>query len=209
MNNCIKLISKVYLIMLIIPLVSLLIINNILVFAEDKQQQTAIITSDINDPSFFSFFEKINNEKINNVTESPIVMSPIVSESITESPVINKSNRTLSQDIQVLMMLDIPELKENLMDTKESIADGKIEESLIDVTDIENQFILLQNKTTFTGDFQKIKESIAQRDISKALDDITNIQKKIIKAETEVFKAQLSNPELMTEEDEEDNGDAN
>jgi hypothetical protein len=95
------------------------------------------------------------------------------------------------------------------MDTKESIADGKIEESLIDVTDIENQFILLQNKTTFTGDFQKIKESIAQRDISKALDDITNIQKKIIKAETEVFKAQLSNPELMTEEDEEDNGDAN
>jgi hypothetical protein len=107
------------------------------------------------------------------------------------------------------MKLDIPELKENLMDTKESIADGKIEESLIDVTDIENQFILLQNKTTFTGDFQKIKESIAQRDISKALDDITNIQKKIIKAETEVFKAQLSNPELMTEEDEEDNGDAN
>jgi hypothetical protein len=201
--------------MLIIPVVvSLLIISNILVFAEDKQQdqkqqQTATITSDINGPSFFSFFEKINNEKINNVTESPIVMSPIVSESITESPVINKSNLTLSQDTQVLMMLDIPELNENLMDTKESIADGKIEESLIDVTDIENQFILLQNKTTFTGDFQKIKESIAQRDISKALDDITNIQKKIIKAETEVFKARLSNPELMTGEDEEDNGDDN
>lgn len=205
MNNCIKSISKVYLIMLIIPVVvSLLIISNILVFAEDKQQQTATITSDINGPSFFSFFEKINN-----VTESPIVMSPIVSESITESPIINKSTRTLSQDIQVLMKLDIPELKENLMDTKESIADGKIEESLIDVTDIENQFILLQNKTTFTGDFQKIKESIAQRDLSKALDDITNIQKKIIKAETELFKAQLSNPELMTGEDEEDNGDAN
>jgi hypothetical protein len=192
--------------MLIIPVVvSLLIISNILVFAEDKQQQTATITSDINGPSFFSFFEKINN-----VTESPIVMSPIVSENIiTESPVINKSNRTLSQDIQVLMMLDIPELNENLMDTKESIADGKIEESLTDVTDIEKQFILLQNKTTFTGDFQKIKESIAQRDLSKALDDITNIQKEIIKAETEVYKAQLSNRELMTGEDEEDNGDAN
>lgn len=191
--------------MLIIPVVvSLLIISNILVFAEDKQQQTATITSDINGPSFFSFFEKINN-----VTESPIVMSPIVIESITESPVINKSNLTLSQDIQVLMMLDIPELNENLMDTKESIADRKIEESLIDVTDIENQFILLQNKTTFTGDFQKIKESIAQRDISKALDDITNIQKEIIRAETEVFKAQLSNPELMNGEDEEDNGDVN
>jgi predicted MPP superfamily phosphohydrolase len=81
MNNCIKLISKVYLIMLI-PLVSLLVTSNILIFAEDKQpqqqqqQQSVTIASDVKDPSFFTFFEQIKN-----ATESAIV-----SDNATESP---------------------------------------------------------------------------------------------------------------------------
>jgi hypothetical protein len=118
-------------------------------------------------------------------------------------------NQTMSQDTQVLMTLGIPELKENLMDAKESLADGEIEEALTGITDVENQFLLLQNKTKLTGDFQKIKESVSQRDIAKALDDITKAQNEIIKAETEVFKAQLSNPELITGQDDEENGDGN
>ena len=118
-------------------------------------------------------------------------------------------NQTMSQDTQVLMTLGIPELKENLMDAKESLADGEIEEALTGITDVENQFLLLQNKTKLTGDFQKIKESVSQRDIAKALDDITKAQNEIIKAETEVFKAQLSNPELVTGQDDEENGDGN
>ena len=72
MNNCIKSISKVYLIILI-PLAFLLVISNILIFAEDKpqqqqQKQNITIASDVKDPSFFSFFEKIKN-----ATESAIV----------------------------------------------------------------------------------------------------------------------------------------
>jgi hypothetical protein len=94
------------------------------------------------------------------------------------------------------MLANIPELKEIVMDVKESIADGETEEALIDVTDIQNEFLLLQNKTTFTEDFQKIKDDISNRDFAKALDDITDIQKKIIKIETEIFKAQISNPIL-------------
>jgi hypothetical protein len=203
MNNSVKSISKNYLIILI-SVVSLLVTSTILIFAEDEQQQNTTFASDIKDPSFFSFFEKITN-----ATESAIVTSPNVSVNVTKSPIINKQNRALSQDIQVLIMADIPELNDNLMDAKESIADGEIEESLTDVTDIENQFILFPNKTTFTGDFQKIKESISQRDLAKALEDITNIQNKVIKAETEIFKAQSSNPELMIGQDEKDNGDGN
>jgi hypothetical protein len=187
MNNCIKSISKVYLILLI-PLVSLLIINNIVVFAQEQQgqqqQQNVNIASYKDDSSFFSFFEKIKNP------------NSIVSENVKESPVINKQNGSLNQDIKVLMLANIPELKEIVMDVKESIADGEIEEALIDVTDIQNEFLLLQNKTTFTEDFQKIKDDISNRDFAKALDDITDIQKKIIKIETEIFKAQISNPIL-------------
>ena len=95
------------------------------------------------------------------------------------------------------------------MDAKESLADGDIEEALTDVIDLENQFLLLQNKTKLTGDFQKIKEDISNTDFKKALDDITKIQAAVIKAETAVIKAQLSNLELMAKQDEEKNGDAN
>src|SRR5215212_3251825 len=111
MNNFINSISKVYLIILI-PLVSLLVISNILIFAEDtqqqqqQQQQNVTIASDVKDPSFFSFFEKMKNTTI----------SPIVRDNTTESLDINAQNHTIDQDTQVLMMLDIPELKEALMD---------------------------------------------------------------------------------------------
>jgi hypothetical protein len=72
MYNYIQSISKVYLIILI-PLAYLLVISNILIFAEDKphqqqQKQNITIASDVKDNSFFSFFEKIKNS-----TESAIV----------------------------------------------------------------------------------------------------------------------------------------
>jgi hypothetical protein len=222
-NICIESISKVCLILLI-SLVSLLFISNILVFAEDKkqeqqyQEQEATISPDSKDQSLFTFFENfkkaINNSfVIENVKESTVIMKnakiiPVVMMNAKESTVISTQNM-MSRDGQVLMMLDIPDLTEKLMNTKESVADAKIEESLIGITEIENQFLLLQNKATFTGDFQKIKESLAQRDLAKALDYITNIQIEIIKAETEIFKTQLSNLELVSGEDNENNRDVN
>ncbi|HEX2407701.1 MAG TPA: hypothetical protein VHJ38_10915 [Nitrososphaeraceae archaeon] len=116
-------------------------------------------------------------------------------------------NQTMSQDAQALMALDIPELKDNLMTVKEALANGEREDALTGITDVENQLLLLQNKTTFTEDIQKIKDSISKTDLKKALDDITNIQNGIIKAETEVFKAQLANPELMAAQQDNDNGE--
>ncbi|MGE5634684.1 MAG: hypothetical protein ACM3VV_05590 [Deltaproteobacteria bacterium] len=106
-------------------------------------------------------------------------------------------NQTMSQNAQALMALDIPELKDNLMNVKEALANGNREDALTGITDVENQLLLLQNKTTFTEDIQNIKDSISKTDLKKALDDITNIQNGVIKAETEVFKAQLANPGLM------------
>ena len=128
----------------------------------------------------------------------------IIKDNTIESPVIKAQNHTMSQDTQVLMMLDIPELKENLIDTKESLADGDIKEALTGILDVENQFLLLQNKTKLTENFQKIKEAISKTDFKKALDYITKIQTAVIKSETEVFKAHL-----MTKQEEEENKDAN
>src|SRR5919107_973591 len=98
MNNCIKSISKIYLIMLM-SVVSFLVTSNIFIFAaENEQQQTVTITSDSKDSSFFPFFEQIKNK-----TESAAILpSPNVSEKVTETPIINKQNHVLSQDIQVL-----------------------------------------------------------------------------------------------------------
>jgi hypothetical protein len=113
-------------------------------------------------------------------------------------------NQTMSQDAQALMALDIPEVRDNLIAAKESLANGEIADALTGITDLENQLILLQNKTTFTEDIQKIKNAISKSDLNKALDEITNIQTGILKAETEISKAQLANPELMAAQQDEE-----
>ena len=113
-------------------------------------------------------------------------------------------NQTMSQDAKALMALDIPEIRDNLVAAKQSLANGDKEEALTGITDLENQLILLQNQTTFTEDIQKIKNAISKSDLKKALDDITNIQTGIVKAETEIFKVQLANPELMAAQQDND-----
>ena len=85
-------------------------------------------------------------------------------------------NQTMSQNAQALMAVDIPELKDDLSVSKLDLSNGNIEEALTGITGIENQLLLLQNKTTFTGDFSKIKESLSKGDFAKALDDITNVK---------------------------------
>ena len=100
----------------------------------------------------------------------------------------------MSKDAQALMTLDIPVIKEQLMNAKQSLVNGNTEEALAGITDVEIPLLLLQNKPSFVGDIQEIKNSISKADINKALDDLTKIQADILKAETETLKAQLANP---------------
>jgi muramidase (phage lysozyme) len=109
-------------------------------------------------------------------------------------------NQTMSPDTQALMAFDIPEIKDNIMDAKEALANGNTEEALTAITDVENQLLTVQPQPKFTEDFQKIKDSIAQADLSKALDDISNVQTELLKAETEVFKAGLPTPQQMMQQ---------
>ena len=106
------------------------------------------------------------------------------------------------------MTLDFPELKGNLMDSKDALANNDTEEALTTVTDVENQVLVLKVKPSFADDIQKVKDSISKADINKALDDFTKVQTDVLKAENEVFKAQLANPQLkVSQQDNDDNQD--
>ena len=104
-------------------------------------------------------------------------------------------NQTMSKETQALMTLDIPVIKEQLMNAKQSLVNGNTEEALEGITDVEIPLLLLQTKPSFVGDLQEIKNSISKKDVNKALDDLTKIQTDIVKGETETLKAQLANPQ--------------
>jgi hypothetical protein len=115
------------------------------------------------------------------------------------------ANQTMSKETQALMTLDIPVIKEQLMNAKQSLVNGNTEEALAGITDVEIPLLLLQNKPSFVGDLQEIKNSISKADINKALDDLTKIQAEILKAETESLKTQLANP-MLSQQNNDDQG---
>ena len=118
------------------------------------------------------------------------------------------ANQTISAETQALMSLDFPEIKENLMDSKDAIANNDTEEALTIVTDVENQVLVLKVKPSFADNIKNIKDSISKADNNKALDDLTKVQTDVLKAENEVFKAQLANPQLkVAQQDNDDNQD--
>jgi len=104
-------------------------------------------------------------------------------------------NQTMSKETQALMALDIPTIKEQLMNAKQSLVNGNTDEALAGITDVEIPLLLAQNKPSFVGDLQEIKNSISEKNVNKALDDLTKVQTDIVKAETEILKAQLTNPQ--------------
>lgn len=114
-------------------------------------------------------------------------------------------NQTMSKDTQALMTIDLPELKDTLMNAKNALANNDTEEALTTVTDLENQLLVLEPKPKFVDNIQKIKDSISKADTTKALDDLTKVETDVLNAENEVFKAQLANPQLKVSQQE--NGD--
>jgi hypothetical protein len=121
-------------------------------------------------------------------------MTNTTSASVQNQTAQSGQNQTIGKETQVLMTLDIPVIKEQLMNAKQALVNGNIEEALGGITDVEIPLLLLQNKPPFVGDLQEIKNSISKKDINKALDDLTKIQSDILKAEAETLKAQLVNP---------------
>jgi hypothetical protein len=96
------------------------------------------------------------------------------------------------------MKVNLIELKDALMKVNLAIVDGNLQEALTDVRDIESQ--LLQVKpmpTKFLDNIHKAINAIAREDINKALNTLTGIQVTILKAENQIFKAAVANPQVM------------
>jgi hypothetical protein len=118
----------------------------------------------------------------------------------------NATNPTTSQQpsqsmnltAQALMKIDIVDLKNNLMNAKLAILNGDHEEALTVVRDVETQLLLIKpSPTKFLSDLHKITNAITKSNIDKSLDSLTKVQVDILKAENQLFKTAVTNPQIM------------
>ena len=119
----------------------------------------------------------------------------------------NSTNQTTPQQqqgqnmnltAQALMKVNIFELKDTLTKAKLAIIDGHLLEALTGVRNVETQLLLIKpSHTKFLSDMHKAVYAIARADIGKSLDTLTKIQLDILKVENQIFKAAVTNPQVM------------
>jgi len=109
-----------------------------------------------------------------------------------------QQGQNMNLTAQALMKVNIFELKDTMMKAKLAIIDGHLLEALTDVRNVETQLLLVKpSPTKFLSDIHKAVYAIAKSDIDKSLDILTKIQLDIIKAENQIFKAAVTNPQVM------------
>jgi hypothetical protein len=112
----------------------------------------------------------------------------------TTSPQQQQMNITA----QALMETDIVQIKDTLAKAKLEIIQGNLKEALQDVRDVETQLLLIESSPTkLLSNIHKTINAIAKSNIDKALDTLTNVQVTILKAENQIFKAAVANPQVM------------
>ena len=110
-----------------------------------------------------------------------------------------QQNQNANLTAQALMKTDIVALKNTLMNAQLAIVDGNIKQALKDVMDLETQLILLKPSppTKLINNIHKAIAAISTSEIDKSLNTLTNIQVSILKAENLIFKAAVTNPQVM------------
>jgi hypothetical protein len=110
----------------------------------------------------------------------------------------SQQNQNLNMTAQALMKVDVFEIKDNLMKAKLAIVEGNLDDALTGVRDVETELFLIEpSPTKFLNDIHKAIYSIDRSDIDKSLDTLTKIQVTILKAENQIFKAAVANPQVM------------
>ena len=111
-------------------------------------------------------------------------------------------NQNMNVTAQALMKVDIFELKDTLMKAKLAIVDENFKEALTGVRDVESQLLLLEpSPTKFLSVLHKAIKTIDSSDINKSLDTLTRIQVTILKAENQIFKAAVADPQMIQQFD--------
>jgi hypothetical protein len=118
------------------------------------------------------------------------------------APQQQQQNQNMNVTSQALMKVDIFELKDTLMKAKLAIVDENFKEALTAVRDVESQLLEIEpSPTKFLSVLHKAIQAIDSSDIDKSLDTLTRIQVTILKAETQIFKAAVADPQVMQQFD--------
>jgi hypothetical protein len=128
----------------------------------------------------------------------PSLLENVQAEINSTSQIPLQQNQNMNSTTEALMKVNIFELKYALMEVNLAIVDGDFKEALTGVRDIESQ--LLQVKpmpTKLLDNIHKAINAIAREDTDKALNTLTGIQVTILKAENQIFKAAVANPQMM------------
>ena len=122
------------------------------------------------------------------------------SDNQTEIPQQENQNMTLTT--QALMKADIFELQDTLMKAKLAIVDGNFEEALTDVRNVESQLLEIESSPIqVIKVLHKAIHRIASSDIDKSLNSLTRIQITLLKAENQIFKAWVADPQVIQQFD--------
>jgi hypothetical protein len=120
----------------------------------------------------------------------------------TNQTTAQQENQNMILTTQALMKVDVFELKDNLMKAKLAIVDGNLKEALTGVRDVESQLLLIEPlPTKFLKVLHKAISAIASSDIDKSLDTLTRIEVTLLKAENQIFKSAVADPQVMQQFD--------
>jgi hypothetical protein len=113
-----------------------------------------------------------------------------------------QQNQNTNITAQALMKVDIFELKDTLMKASLAVVDGNLEEALTGVKDIESQLLEIEpSPTKFLWILHKALKAIDSSDIDKSLNTLTQLQVTIFKAENQIFKAVVADPQVIQQFD--------
>ena len=113
-----------------------------------------------------------------------------------------QENQNMNVTAQALMKVDIFELKDTLMKAKLAIVDENFEEAFTGVRDVESQLLEIEpSPTKFLSVLHKAIKAIDSSDIDESLDTLTRIQVTILKAENQIFKAAVTDPQMIQQFD--------
>ena len=128
----------------------------------------------------------------------PSLLENVQAQTNSTNQIAPQQNQNMNITTQALMKINIFELKDTLMQANLAIVHGDLKEALTGVRDVETQLLLVEPlPTKFLDNIHKAIKAIARSDIDKALNTLTQLEITIIKAENQIFKAAVANPQMV------------
>jgi hypothetical protein len=128
----------------------------------------------------------------------PSLLENVQAQTNLTSQISQQQKQNMDVTTQALIKVNIFELKDALMKVNLAIVDGDFKEALTGVRDIESQLVQVKPMPTkLLDNIHKAINTIDREDTDKALNTLTRIQVTILNAENQIFKAAVTNPQMI------------